>query len=288
MLRTFAALLLAFWVALAGAQELQPIPALKARVTDLTGTLSAEQQARLEGRLAAFEQQKGAQLAVLLVPTTQPEAIEQYSIRVVEQWQLGRKGVDDGVLLLVAKQDRKLRIEVGYGLEGALNDATARRIIAEIITPRFKAGDFGGGIEAGVENIVAVIDGEPLPAAEGSESGGHSGFNLDDSLFFGIMAVAVLTGILRTLLGRVIAASLVAGVVGVVVFLATSSLIFAAIAGVVAFIFALLGGGAGGGGSGGGGSWSSSSGGSSWSDSGSGGFSGGGGSFGGGGSSGSW
>ncbi|MCP5268989.1 MAG: YgcG family protein [Zoogloeaceae bacterium] len=287
-MRTFAALLLAFWVALAGAQELQPIPALKARVTDLTGTLSAEQQARLEGRLAAFEQQKGAQLAVLLVPTTQPEVIEQYSIRVVEQWQLGRKGVDDGVLLLVAKQDRKLRIEVGYGLEGALNDATARRIIAEIITPRFKAGDFAGGIEAGVESIVAVIDGEPLPAAEGNETSGRSSFNLDDSLFFGIMAVAVLTGILRTLLGRVIAASLVAGVVGVVVFLATSSLIFAAIAGVVAFIFALLGGGAGGGGSGGGGSWSSSSGGSSWSDSGSGGFSGGGGSFGGGGSSGSW
>ena len=139
------------------------IPPLKSRVTDLTATLSSQQQATLEQTLAAFETRKGSQIAVLIVPTTQPETVEQYAVRVEENWKLGRKGVDDGVLLLIAKDDRKLRIEVGYGLEGVLNDATAKRIIAEDITPRFKQGDFYGGISAGVERMIKVIDGEPLP-----------------------------------------------------------------------------------------------------------------------------
>lgn len=140
-----------------------PVPALAARVTDLTGTLAAGEAAALEQKLAAFEQRKGTQIAVLVVATTAPETIEQFGIRVAEAWRLGRKGVDDGVLLLIAKDDRTLRIEVGYGLEGVLPDATARRIIDEFIVPHFRAGDFAGGIDAGLERIMALIDGEPLP-----------------------------------------------------------------------------------------------------------------------------
>lgn len=139
------------------------VPALNARVTDLTATLTSGQKAALEQTLAAFEQRKGSQIAVLLVPTTAPETIEQYGLRVVEQWKLGRKGVDDGALLLVAKDDRRLRIEAGYGLEGALNDAVCKRIVDEIIVPRLRQGDFHGGIAAGVERMIAVVDGEALP-----------------------------------------------------------------------------------------------------------------------------
>lgn len=141
----------------------QPVPALHRRVTDLTGTLSASQQTDIENTLQAFEQQKGSQVAVLVVPTTQPETIEQYSIRVASQWKLGRKGVDDGVLFLVAKNDRTLRIEVGYGLEGVLPDALCNRIIDGFVVPRFKEGDFFGGIHEGVAGILGVISGEPLP-----------------------------------------------------------------------------------------------------------------------------
>src|SRR5574340_257920 len=131
------------------AQAEVAVPPLATRVTDLTATLDAQQIQTLQARLAAFEAKKGAQLAVLLIPTTQPETIEQFGMRVAEAWKLGRKGVDDGALLLVAKDDRALRIEVGYGLEGALNDATAKRIIAEIITPFFRRGEFYAGIDAG-------------------------------------------------------------------------------------------------------------------------------------------
>ena len=144
------------------------MPALTGRVVDLTGTLTADQKTALEAKLAAFEAEKGAQIAVLLVPTTQPEAIEQYSIRVVEAWKLGRKGVDDGVLLLIAKNDRKMRIEVGYGLEGVLPDAVAKRIISEVITPFFKAGAFYDGIDAGISAIIRVVSGEKLPPPSNS------------------------------------------------------------------------------------------------------------------------
>ena len=149
----------------------QPIPALSRRVTDLTRTLSASQQADIENTLQSFEQQKGSQVAVLIVPTTQPETIEQYSIRVASQWKLGRKGVDDGVLFLVAKNDRTLRIEVGYGLEGALPDALCNRIIDGYIVPRFKQGDFVGGIREGVLRITKTIEGEPLPPPPSQEIG---------------------------------------------------------------------------------------------------------------------
>src|SRR5258705_1147429 len=163
-----AGLLLCFLVVASAswAQDLVPVPALKARVTDLTRTLTPDQSAQLEQKLAAFEARKGSQIAVLIVATTHPETIEQYSIRVAEQWKLGRKGVDDGALLLVAKDDRAVRIEVGYGLEGALPDAIAKRIIEDVIVPRFREGDFGRGISDGVDRILGVIEGEPLPPPE--------------------------------------------------------------------------------------------------------------------------
>ncbi|MBL8491613.1 MAG: TPM domain-containing protein, partial [Rhodocyclaceae bacterium] len=135
------------------------IPRLAARVTDLTGTLTAEQRASVEAELAAFESRKGAQIAVLMLPTTGPEPIEAFGIRLAETWKIGRKGIDDGVILIVAKDDRRLRIEVGYGLEGALNDATAKRIVSDTITPAFRQGDFAGGITAGLRAVMAVIDG---------------------------------------------------------------------------------------------------------------------------------
>ncbi|HEV2008247.1 MAG TPA: YgcG family protein, partial [Burkholderiales bacterium] len=179
------------------------VPPLKARVTDLTATLSAQQQAALEQTLAEFEARKGSQIAVLIVPTTQPETVEQYALRVEETWKLGRKSIDDGALLLVAKDDRKLRIEVGYGLEGALNDATAKRIVAEDITPRLKQGDFYGGISAGVERMIKVIDGEPLPPPNSSARPQSSGgFDFSSMLFIGFILVFVVGGVLRAIFGR--------------------------------------------------------------------------------------
>lgn len=139
------------------------VPALKQRVTDLTATLDASQSAALEARLAALETEKGAQIAVLIVASTGEDSIEAYATRVFEQWKLGRKGVDDGILLLVAKDDRALRIEVGYGLEGAVTDVQAARIIRERITPAFREGDFFGGIQAGTDTLSGLVRGEPLP-----------------------------------------------------------------------------------------------------------------------------
>ena len=153
------------WAAVAVAQV--PVPPPGGRVTDQTATLTGEQKSALEQILRSFEDRKGSQVAVLIVPTTAPESIEQYALRVAEQWKPGRKNVDDGALLVVAKDDRTLRIEVGYGLEGALTDAACKRIISEIIVPRFRQGDFYGGITAGVDRILRVIDGEPLPKPEG-------------------------------------------------------------------------------------------------------------------------
>lgn len=283
LLRVFATLLLGFWVALAGAQELVGIPPLKARVTDLTGTLSADERGKLEGRLHAFEQEKGAQIAVLIVPTTKPEVIEQYSIRVVEKWKLGRKGVDDGVLLLVAKDDRKLRIEVGYGLEGALNDATAKRIVADVISPRFKEGKFYAGIDAGVAVMMSVIGGEQLPPPEQtprrSSSSGGSSFS-DGWIVAGLFLVFGVGGFLRAIFGRFIGAGVIAAIAGAVAFFVLSSLAIAGIVALVAFILSLVAGS--------GGTWTGGSGGGGWSSGGGGGFSGGGGSFGGGGASGDW
>ena len=259
------------------AQAEVAVPPLKARITDLAATLQPAQQAELEQTLRAFEEKKGSQIAVLIVPTTQPETIEQYAIRVADAWKLGRKGVDDGVLLVIARNDRALRVEVGYGLEGAIPDAVAKRIVSEVITPYFKQEDYFGGIRAGVDRIIKVVEGEPLPEKKSSRSkdGGGSG----DWLAIGFVLAVVLGGAMRALLGPFVG-GLVAGSVAVgVAWLLFASLMMALVAGLFVFIFTLLG-------RHGGGGWSSGGGG--WSGGGGGGFGGGGGGVGGGGASGRW
>jgi uncharacterized protein len=270
-----------------GAHAEVAVPPLEARVTDLTATLNAGQRQALEQELKAFEDRKGAQLAVLIVPTTEPEAIEQYGIRVVDAWRLGRKGIDDGLLLLIAKDDRKLRIEVGRGLEGVVPDAVAKRVVAEVITPFFKRGDFYGGIEAGVNQLVRIIDGEPLPPPRQKDMRWS---DVEDFLWISLFLVLAFGGVARSWFGRLSGAGITGGVVGFVFWLIMGSLIGAIVAGIVGFVVTLIIG-LGGGGRGGGGRWSSggySSSGGGWSGGGGGGFSGGGGSFGGGGASGSW
>ena len=265
------------------------IPPLKARVTDLTGTFSDQQRAALEQTLAEFEKRKGPQIAVLMVPTTQPETAEQYAVRVEESWKLGRKGVDDGVLLLVAKNDRKLKIEVGYGLEGALPDAIAKRIIDEDIVPRFKQGDFYGGVRAGTDRIMRVIEGEPLPPPRAGPAAANVSQHMD-WLIPAILVLFFVGGILRMIFGRFAGAGVIGGIAGFIVWIVAGSLIVAGIAGVIVFIISLLGGMSSGRGWGGGGGWGGYSGGG-WGGGGffgGGGFSGGGGSSGGGGASGSW
>jgi uncharacterized protein len=285
--RGWLALLVAA-VGLAAAQGLVPIPKLEARVTDLTGTLTAEQQSALEDKLAAFEARKGTQIVVLIVPTTHPEEIEQYSIRVVEQWKIGRKRVDDGVLLIVAKNDRRVRIEVGYGLEGALPDAIANRIIAETIRPLFAQNDFYGGINAGVDQIETVVAGEALPAPDRTWHGGGSRRGIGSLLPFLFIAVFIGSSALRAILGRPAGAIVTGGITGVIVWLFGGFIVAAVIASVVAFLFALLSGGIGGGlaRAGGFGGWGGGMMGGGMG--GGGGFSGGGGGFGGGGASGGW
>lgn len=274
------ALLLAL-LTIGAAHAEQAVPQLAARVTDLTHTLAAPQTHALEARLADFEAKKGTQIAVLIVPTTKPETIEQFGMRVVEAWKLGRKGVDDGALLLVAKDDRALRIEVGYGLEGALNDATANRIIDEIIVPYFKRGEFYQGIDAGVAAMMQVAGGEPLPAPKPARQSGSQSY--ESLMFIGFVIAVALGGMLRAMIGRFPAAVLVGAILGALAWLVVASVVIALLAGIAAFVFVLLGGGRGfggyggyGGGYGGGGGF------------GGGGFSGGGGGFGGGGASGRW
>ncbi len=272
-------------VNLAGAQELQTVPTLAARVTDQTATLAPDQRNRLESKLLDFERQKGTQIALLIVPTVNPETVEQYALRVVEAWKLGRKGVDDGALLLIAKNDRKLRIEVGYGLEGALNDATAQRIISETITPRFKQSDYFGGIEAGLDAMIKVIGGESLPEPKIATTAVDDEFDLESMLPIGFILIFVVGGILRAIFGRFLAAGIVGAAAGVIASLVFTSMLIAVIAGFVAFIVSLLIGFSGGGGRRG---WTSGGSSSSWGGGSGGGFSGGGGSFGGGGASGGW
>jgi uncharacterized protein len=290
MWRAFLAVCLLCLATLAGAQDLQAVPRLAARVTDQTATLTADQRKQLEIKLADFERQKGAQIAILIVPTVSPETVEQFAVRAFEAWKLGRKGVDDGVLLLVAKNDRRLCIEVGYGLEGALNDATAKRIISETITPRFKQGDYFSGVDAGVDAMIRVIGGEPLPEPTSAAATGDDGFDIEAMIPIGFFIVFVVSNILRSIFGRLLAAGIVGVAAGVITSLILSSTVVAVIAGIVAFVVSLLLGISGGGGGGGGGrSWSSGGSSSSWGgSSGGGGFSGGGGSSGGGGASGGW
>jgi uncharacterized protein len=271
------------------------VPPLSARVIDLTGTLSGDAVNRLEGELAAFEAKKGSQIAVLIVPTTQPEDIEQYGIRVADAWQLGRKGIDDGAILLVAKNDRAVRIEVGRGLEGALPDVTANRILTEIITPHFKTGDYDGGVQAGIDRMLAVVNGEPLPEPDRKWERHTDVGNLLPLL---LVVVFVVSGVLRSLLGRLLGALATGGLAGFIAWLLSHLLPIGVGAGVLGFLFALLvgssrgwstGGGGWGGGFGGfGGGLGGFGGRGGGGGGGGGGFSGGGGGFNGGGASGSW
>lgn len=259
------------WAAVAAAADAVPVPPLTAHVTDLTGTLAADQRQTLEDRLARLEAAKGTQIAVVMLPTTQPETIEEFGIRVAEAWKIGRKGTDDGVIVIVAKEDRRMRIEVGYGLEGALNDATASRIVNERMGPRFQQGDYAGGLRDGVEAIAAVVEGEPLPAPAGSRARTSSSGGEDWLMW--IFGALVFASFARRIFGG-FGALMAAGAAGFFAFIAFG--LFAAVGvGVLVFLLSFappglfLGGGRFGGG-------------------GRGGFSGGGGGFGGGGASGRW
>lgn len=255
------------------------IPPLKTYVTDVTRTLTPNQLDALEQLLKNLETRKGSQIAVLIIPSTQPEAIEQYSIRVADAWKLGRKGIDDGALLLVAKEDRALRIEVGRGLEGVLPDAVANRVITEIITPFFKQGDFYGGLQAGILRMIRIVEGEPLPPVSAKQPGWSGIFDYLPVLFIGVVAIG---GLLRALFGRLIGAGIVAGIAGTLFWAILGTLFGAAVIGIIVFLFVLAGGGGRGISRGG---WGGGMGGGGF---GGGGFGGGGGGFGGGGASGRW
>ena len=279
------------------AQTLAPVPPLTSPVVDVTGTLSASDIAQLEPQSRALQQRKGSQLQILIVPTARPEAIEQYAQRVFDEWKIGRKGVDDGVLLLVAKDDREVRIQPGYGLEGAIPDIAAGRIVQEYLVPKFRAGDFAGGIGDASAQLVRLIDGEALPppmaaeAYDGEEPGWAPGMFL--AFFLSMFARALLGG-LRTLLRMAI----IGGVAGGVLWLFSAPWLVVLLGVLVgAFFGAIAGSGGGfarrgswgslGDGTFSGGSWGRSSSGGSSGRSG-GGWSGGGGRSGGGGASGRW
>jgi uncharacterized protein len=291
--RAFVLALLLCWASSAVAEV--AVPPLTGRVVDLTGTLTSGYIETLNQRIRSFEQRKGSQIAVLIVPTTQPETIEQYSLRAAETWKIGRKKIDDGALLVIAKNDHKVRIEVGYGLEGALTDVTSRRIIDEVIVPRFKTGDFAGGISEGLARMIGVIDGErlPPPAPEASHGPGPDWNELSSFVPFAIFGALFVGGFLRSLFGSLLGSGVAGGVVGAIAWFVFGSLVASAALGGLAFIIVLAAdffqmagpsrrGGysdSSSGWSGGGGGWSGDSSSSSG---------GGGGSFGGGGASGSW
>lgn len=277
---------------LATAADLQAVPPLSGPFVDRAGMLSADQAAQLDGRLRQFSQAHGSQIAVLIVPTTQPESIEQYSIRVFDAWKLGRKEANDGILILVAAQDHKLRIDTGYGLEGAIPDAIAKRIVMEIIAPKLRAGDAYGGLLAGVEQIEKLIAGEHLPPPpQGRGQAGHGGQagegQFSQMLVMGIVAATIVGGVLSMILGRFFGSLATAGVVGAIAWVMSGSLLVMLASGVIVFLYVLVTGGRGGfggmGGLGGGGGFGGGGGGF-----GGGGWSGGGGSAGGGGASGEW
>ena len=271
----------------------QPIPKYDKRVIDLTATLSAEDESRIGARLKAFEAEKGAQIAVLIVGTTQPEAIFDYALRVAENWKIGRKGVDDGVLFLIAKNDRKMQILSGPGLQGALTDAMSKRIITEVVGPKFRAGEFAAGIEQGVEKMIGVLQGEALPPPV-KKRVASSSVNYENFLVLGFVAALLIGPLLRTLMGRFVGASATGAVTGAAAWWLAGGMLFPVIAGVVIFVVVLMMGVmnfAGGRGGRGGGGWmpgglsGGGGGGGGSSDSFSG---GGGGSFDGGGASGDW
>jgi uncharacterized protein len=268
-----------FSVSSLSSENLAPIPRMESPVVDTIGLLDQNTQMRIISKILNLQKETGSQIQVLILGSTKPETIEEYSIRVAELWKIGRKGVDDGVILLIAKDDRRLRIEVGYGLEGSIPDAIAKRIIDQKITPAFKNGDFALGIESGIDSIIGLIQGEDLPApnpVQDSEEGSDWG-----SFSLIIAGIGFLIGLIFRVIGNVLLAFVslflffsIAGIVAGAGILSAllQSLFFTVFA--LAFLYSK--GGAGSGSSGG------------WSSGGGGGWSGGGGSCGGGGSSGSW
>jgi uncharacterized protein len=286
--RWLTGLLCALLLALTPAHAQQAVPALSAHVLDNTGTLNTAQRQQLEDKLKAFEQRQGAQIVLLLVASTQPEDIFSYSNRVANTWKLGRKGIGDGLLLVVAKDDRKINIQVAKTLEGALPDLALKRVIDEAITPRFKQGDFAGGLDAASDQLMARIAGEDLPAPKAQSHRPAAGFQWTDLAIFLFIAVPMVAAVARKVLGNAFGALATGGAFGALALLLTSSMLLAGLAALVALLLALFsgmgrsfagaigsgwGGGRGGFGSGGGGGGFSS---------------GGGGDFGGGGASGDW
>ena len=252
-----------------------PVPDLSKRVTDLTNTLSTSAVQQLDSKLADLEARKGSQIAVLMIPMLEGEDIAAFGIRVAEKWKVGRKGVDDGLILIVAKDDHKMRIEVGYGLEGVIPDAISKRVIAETITPKFREGDYEGGINAGVDQLIGLINGEKLP--EPVRQSNQQAGNLGGALIFSIIGGVIVGAILSLLLGRTVGSSLGALGAGIAGWLFSGVTFMGIFAGFM--VLSIVGGFLGGGGKG----WTGGGGGF-----GGGGFGGGGGGFGGGGASGSW
>ena len=302
--RALGAVLLAAcaWAGLAAtawAQDLLPVPTLTSRVIDQTGTLAESERADIEAKLAAFEQRKGSQIVVLMVATTQPEDIASFANRVGNAWRIGRKEVGDGILVIVAKNDRKMRIEVAKTLEGAVPDLAAIRIIDEEMKPRFRNNDFAGGLNAAVARLIGLVDGEALPApSNGSSEGSGDGIDWENLAIFLFIGVFIAAPIVRSVVGKKLGSVVMGGGIGVVAFFITTSVVIAVLAGLAALMVSLFSAvaasspGRRGGGGGGFGGWTGGGGGGGWSSgssSGGGGFSsGGGGDFGGGGASGDW
>jgi len=292
-----AALWLPAWVlaqAPATVNGLQPVPALTSRVVDTVGVLAPQARQALEDKLAALEREKGSQVVFLLVATTAPEDIASYANRVANTWKIGRRDVGDGVLLIVARDDRKLRIEVAKTLEGAIPDLAAKIIIDEALSPAFRRGDYAGGLDTAADRIGALVRGEALPGVQSARQSNGAGFDLTDLAVFLFIGVPIVAGLLRRVLGRKLSSLITAGGVGMLAMAVTSSVLIAVIAALVGAVMALAGGTSlgrrtlphggpwgSGGWSGGGGGWSGGGGGGGFS-------SGGGGDFGGGGASGDW
>lgn len=297
-LRTLLALALGLAAALACAQGLQPVPELRARIMDFTGTLDAAALQRLEERLAGFERERGTQIVVVMVASTAPEDIADYTQRLGDAWKIGRREVGDGLLFVIAKGDRRMRIAPAKTLEGAIPDLLARRILDQAVAPTLRTGDFAGGIDAGLTQIMAAVRGEALPLPSPAPSSRGSGGDWTDGLVFLLFAVPLVAGFTRRAFGRALGVPLTGAASGVIAWLLTSVLWVAAGAALLGMLVAVLarfmpvsapssrGRGGHGGGWGGGGGWS---GGGRGGFGGGGGFSsGGGGNFGGGGASGGW